>query len=388
MTYAQGRTFYDADSHIMELPDWLVEYADPDVRDRIRPLYLGAAGKLADHAMRDAEARTADPAAAAALEDKLLDHKGWSALGAFDPVERTRALDLLGFDCQLVFSTFAPTQFLGDDPALVYGGTRAHNRAMVDFCSDDPRLVPVGFMPWGSPERNVETVREAIDLGCGAILLPSVPEAGVRSPTHPDNDPVWQELEANDIPFMLHIGGGGRLMRPEFHDNGRKVTDFLGGGENIRSKDYMAIHMPPEIFLSCLVLDGVFERFPGLRGGCIEQGAMWVVPWLKRLDLAQYTFRKTEPALALDRPASEYVHGHLWFTPFPTEPVGWMIEQAGDDLFLFSSDYPHPEGGRDPLARFEGSMTAVGEGAKQRFYADNFAAMMGDRVMAGTSAGR
>ena len=80
---------------------------------------------------------------------------------------------------------------------------------------------------------------------------------------------------------MLHIGGGGRLMRREFHDNGHKVTDFLGGGENIRSKDYMAIHMPPEIFLSCLVLDGVFERFPGLRGGCIEQGAMWVVPWLQ-----------------------------------------------------------------------------------------------------------
>ena len=38
------------------------------------------------------------------------------------------------------------------------------------------------------------------------------------------------------------------------------------------------------------------------------------------------------------------------FTPFPTEPVGWMIEQAGAELFLFSSDYPHPEGGRDPLA--------------------------------------
>jgi len=388
MTYAQGRTYYDADSHIMELGDWLVEYADPDVRDRIRPLYLGAAGKLADDAMRDAEARSLDPAAAAALEADVLHHKGWGALGAFDPVERTRALDLLGFDCQLVFSTFAPTQFLGDDPDLVYGGTRAHNRAMVDFCSDDPRLVPVGFVPWGTPERNAATVREAIDLGCGAVLLPSVPEHGVPSPTHPDNDPVWRALEENDVPFMLHIGGGGQLMRREFHDNGRKVTDFLGGGENIRSKDYMAIHMPPEIFLSCLVLDGIFERFPGLRGGCIEQGAMWVVPWLKRLDLAQYTFRKTEPALALGKPASEYVHGHLWFTPFPTEPVGWMIEQAGDDLFLFSSDYPHPEGGRDPLARFEGTMGSASDLARQRFYADNFAEMMGGRVMAGASGGR
>ncbi len=62
-----------------------------------------------------------------------------------------------------------------------------------------------------------------------------------------------------------------------------------------------------------------------------------------------------------------------------------MIEQAGDDLFLFSSDYPHPEGGRDPLGRFEGTMGSVDDVAKQRFYADNFAAMMGSRVMAGAS---
>ena len=126
--------------------------------------------------------RTVDAAAAAALEDKLLDHKGWSALGAFDPVERTRALDLLGFECQLVFSTFAPTQFLGDDPDLVYGGTRAHNRAMVDFCADDPRLVPVGFVPWGTPEHNAATVQEAIDLGCGAVLASLGAGAACRRP--------------------------------------------------------------------------------------------------------------------------------------------------------------------------------------------------------------
>ena len=39
-----------------------------------------------------------------------------------------------------------------------------------------------------------------------------------------------------------------------------------------------------------MVLDGIFEKFPRLRGGCIEQGAMWIVPWLKRLDISQDTF--------------------------------------------------------------------------------------------------
>ena len=54
-----------------------------------------------------------------------------------------------------------------------------------------------------------------------------------------------------------------------------------------------------------------------------------------------------------------------------------MIEQAGDDLFLCSSDFPHPEGGRDPLGRFEASMADLSEESKVRFYSGNFADMMG-----------
>jgi predicted TIM-barrel fold metal-dependent hydrolase len=376
MPYGEGRTYYDADSHLMELSDWLVRYADPGVRAKIRPLYLGGAGALAERAVAEAEARRGDAAKARALEGALMKAKGWSALGAFDPAERSRALDLLGFQKQIVFSTFAPTQFASDDPELLYGGARAHNRAMADFCSSDPRLVAVGFVPLQDPERAAQETREAIRLGCGAILVPSAPPRD-RSPTHPAYDAVWGTLQDEGIPFMLHIGGGGRPLRRAFHENGKPpVTDFLGGGENIRSKDYMVLHHPPETFLACMALDGVFERFPGLRGGCIEQGALWVVPWLLRMDIAQETFRRTEPALALPLRASEYIRRQVKFTPFPTEPVGWMIEQAGEELFLFSSDYPHPEGGRDPLGRFEASLANVSSSAKDRFYAGNFAEMM------------
>jgi len=162
-----------------------------------------------------------------------------------------------------------------------------------------------------------------------------------------------------------------------FHKNGRPVTDFLGGGENIRSKDFMTIHYGPESFLSAMALDGIFEKFPRLRAGCIEQGAMWIVPWLKRLDLAQETFVKTEPALKMPLRASEYIRRQVKFTPFPHEPAGWIIEHAGDELCMFSSDYPHIEGGRNPLKRFEASTATISTEAKERFYSRNFAEMMG-----------
>jgi hypothetical protein len=80
----------------MELGDWLAGYADREVRDRLRPLYLGGAGALAERAVADAETRRGDADAAARLEENVMGPKGWSALGAFDPQERSRALDLLG----------------------------------------------------------------------------------------------------------------------------------------------------------------------------------------------------------------------------------------------------------------------------------------------------
>ncbi len=375
--YASGRVFRDADSHLMETHGWLEPYADPAIRDRIRPLHLGGAGAVAGEAVDEATRRAADEARIAALEADIMRDKGWSALGATDKAERSRALDRLGFESQLVFATFAATQFVSNDLELLYGGTRALNRAMVDFCSEDPRLLPVGFVPLVDPRRAAVEVEYALELGVATIQVPSTPGRDF-SPTHPDYDGVWARLQEADRPFMLHIGGGGRGLHRKYHENGMaKPTDFLGGGENIRAKDYMVIGQSPENFLSCMILDGMFDRYPGLRGGCIEQGALWVVPWLQRLDLAM-TFAKTEPILqSLSMKPSEFVHGRLWFTPFPNEPVGWMIEQGGDDLFLFSSDYPHPEGTRDPIARFEATMADVSAGARDRFYERNFDAMMG-----------
>jgi len=382
MPYAEGRIYYDADSHLMETRDWLVSYADPEMRERLAPLDLGTAGRLADRAVAHAADRRLNAESVAQLEANLMTTKGWEALGAFDPAERSRALDLLGFERQLVFTTFAMSQFFGIfrrdkiDLDVVYGGARAHNRAIADFCSHDKRLLGVGFVPLEVPELAEKAIDDAIKFGCAAIHIPSAPPLK-KSPTHSDYDGVWARLQDASVPFMLHVGGSGLGMPLAFHKNGRPVTDFLGGGENIRSKDFMTIHYGPESFLSAMALDGIFEKFPRLRAGCIEQGAMWIVPWLKRLDIAQETFVKTEPALKMPLRASEYIRRQVKFTPFPHEPAGWIIEHAGDELCMFSSDYPHIEGGRNPLKRFETSTATISAEAKERFYSRNFAEMMG-----------
>jgi predicted TIM-barrel fold metal-dependent hydrolase len=376
--YAEGRTYYDADSHIMELEDWLAAYVEPDVRDRIGGLRLGAAGKLAADAVRRAGERRLDDAKRAELEAKLLDLKGWHALGAFDPAERSRALDLLGFDRQLVFTTFASSQFLAsDDPEVRAAGTRALNRGIVDFCAQDERLLPVAFVPLGDPAKAAAEVAACLEDGAAAVHVTHDAPKRV-SHTHPDYDGVWGALAEAGVPFVLHVGGSRLNVPKSLHDNGLPaVTDFIGGGENIRSKDYMALSHAPELFLACMAMDGTFDRFPRLHGGVIELGASWVPTMLVKLDQATRSFRHTEPQLnAMELKPSEYIHRQVWFTPFPGEPVGDIIDQAGDDLLLFSSDYPHPEGTRDPLGRFRTALEGVGEAAQERFYSGNFADMM------------
>jgi predicted TIM-barrel fold metal-dependent hydrolase len=46
---------------------------------------------------------------------------------------------------------------------------------------------------------------------------------------------------------------------------------------------------------------------------------------------------------------------------------------------MFSSDYPHVEGGRKPVERFEASLEAAStdDDARQHFWSDNFLDLMG-----------
>ena len=64
-------------------------------------------------------------------------------------------------------------------------------------------------------------------------------------------------------------------------------------------------------------------------------------------------------------------------TPYPHEPTGWIIENTGPEVCLFSSDFPHSEGGRNPLKRFGEAMVGTSVADQQRFYRDNFINLMG-----------
>jgi predicted TIM-barrel fold metal-dependent hydrolase len=366
----------------METAEWLHDHATPEEAALIPGLDPRNAGKGVHKAIAKAAERRADPEATQKLleEPIISGPKGWFAYGASTPDERSKALDLLGFQRQLVFPTFALGQFArSDDDAVLYAGASALNRGMAAFCGHDPRLLSVGFLPLRNPARAMATLEAGIAAGIKAFWVSADP-AGDRSPAHVDHEPIWARLASANIPIMLHIGAG-KLLPREYHNNGRPApTDWLGGGENLRAKDWPATAHRAQNFLTAFVLDGVFERHPNLRCGVIELGGTWMPSFMQILDQAANSFKKSEPLIAeLKLKPSEYLRRQVRVSLFPFEDAAWLIESAGEEMFMFASDYPHPEGGRDPLGRFEASLDArnIGTAARERFYHQNFAFLMG-----------
>jgi predicted TIM-barrel fold metal-dependent hydrolase len=382
MTYAGDRILYDADTHIMELPDFLRKFADPDIREEL-PLVSYGRSIVTDEEVEvimsnGAQHSEEHKQSLIALGDRMITEvKEIQALGSFDKHDRVVANDMLGFIKQLVFAThslhmpFSPSSKIPD--RLRYGGARAHNRHMIDFCSVDERLMGVAAIPLENPELALEEVKFAVDGGLQAMWIPHR-LAGERSPTHVDYNPIWALLQEAEIPVVFHVGGNPLQLPPAWSNTGRGVTrDWMGGGENVRARDAAVLHQGIETFVSMFVLDGVLEEFPRLKLASVELGAGWVPELLVRLDQIHKAYSKVDDRLkGFTRHPSEQIREQMAFTPFVFEDVGRLIEHSNDDLYLFSSDYPHTEGGRDPIARFESCMQNVSREAVDKFNSQNF----------------
>ena len=385
MAYVTDRVVHDADAHVMETPEWIDEFADRRVREyALSNFDIGDVGKtLAE--IENARRLHDDPAYRADDARDVMVRKNWRATGSFIPQDRSRALDHLGFASQLVFPTVFNTMLEalehGDDHDLTYETASAANRAQVAFCSVDPRLLAVAYVPLSDFDRAASTAAEAIEGGAQALLIPNrCPRRHATS--HIGFDPVWAMAQEARVPVLMHVATPELVMAPQHRNNGLPPEpDFHGGGENFRSVSYMAISSAPMQALSMLIFDGVLERFPALKFGIIELGAVWVPGFMRQLEAAFEAFERHEQRLQkLSLRPVEYFRRQVRVTPYPTEPTGWIIEQSGPEICMFSSDYPHVEGGRNPMRRFDNEVAHLADDVQDRFYRANFEDLFSGRL--------
>lgn len=387
MPYLEGRIAHDADSHIMEPLD----FYEPFLTSTTQQTLAGLAGprneRLASW-LGTVVAKHDDPEFRQNATAEVMLRKGWEAHGAWRPDDRVEALDALGFASQLVFTTSllgpltASEHPRGSSPAdadFAYDLAAGHNRAILDFCSHDDRLLPVGYLPLMDIERTSAFVADAIEAGCAAMMIASRCPAE-HSPSHIGLDTTWAQLEEAAVPVVFHVGGGD-WMNPTYKENGLPpVKDFVGGDTNFTSVSFLPIANAPMQTLGTMIIDGVLDRFSDLRFGVIEQGASWVPSWMRSMDSAAAAFTKNEERLRnLSMLPSEFVARQVRVTPYPHEDIGWIIKNSSPDVCLFNSDFPHIEGGRNPLKRFDASLDAAScsEAERDAFYAGNMVDLVG-----------
>lgn len=377
MPYVENRTVHDADSHVMELPTKIVDYFEAAYLKDFNAKANKSISVTKD--LEDAVAKQNDESFRAEEESQLLLRKNHLALGAFRSEDRPLCLDYLGFTSQLVFTTAALGNYGLDDgdPLLAGAAARAHNRMNTDFCSVDKRLLATGYVPLCDIEAAPIIAKQALDLGCKGLVIPSKCPA-THSPSHIGLDPLWALAQEAGVPILFHVGGEEK-MASSYTENGLpKVLDFHGGDENFTGLSFMSIPLSLWQTMAAMVFDGVLDRHPNLMFGAIELGASWLPSWMQFLDSGFEAFRKGEERLQKlsDRP-SELVKRRFRVTPYAHEPTGWIMQNTSEDMLLFSSDFPHVEGGRNPIKRFEDNLVDINARAKQGFYRDNFISLMG-----------
>ncbi len=264
---------------------------------------------------------------------------------------RLALMDEQGVEATIMLPTLgvAVEQDMVDDVGLTYASLRAFNRWLEEDWGygSDRRLFGVPMLSLLDVEQGTAELCRVRDLGARVVHLRPGPVGG-RSPAHPDHDGFWATAVEAGISVIFHVSNSG--YNKAF---GSLWSEDPANPSHNQSPLQWALcntERPIVDTLTVLTLHNLFGRHPRLRVISIENGSSWVKPLLKTVDKAAALGRRG-PMIGGPLPPrpSEALAEHLWVCPFPEDDVSELINVLGADHVLFGSDYPHPEGLREPI---------------------------------------
>lgn len=391
----KGRAI-DLDSHEnVPIPRWGEVFGKPALR------YL----ELYPELIKVAEARSGgwqgryniDNGETEISERSVWEAKGTLAPSSVDIGRRPQVLDVMGIRRALIFPAFGAFAFAAasgggqnrfattneEQQKAGWDGVEAYNEWAGAVTSSNPdRMRIVGILPTAKPGMTLEGLlaetERQMKMGIRAFYFSTgLPPLGI-SPASMELDPWYALMAEANIPITFHAGSGTGFLKSEAWT---RAPQFM----NTFSEDAEMVAEPMSIstnswseqnFISAMLLGGVFERHPKLRVGAIELGGFWIGPLAERLDLFTDPARKMNwtGAKGLRLRPSEYIARHVRVTPFVFEPVESYVERYPhlEDVYCFSTDYPHPEGNKWSMKRFYDQLSPhVSDAFMEKFFVTN-----------------
>ena len=387
----------DVDSHYFEPPGWLSE-VDPKLAaelpesDPIERVVRFVVGDLLDTVPREKLPEDLldllAPAGHRALEHSLgrIAEESEAVDAApptmsYDATARLAYNDEQGIDVQFLNPTFASNAIAAASrtgrPELMQRALEAFNTWSAQVCAGHTdRLVPTAMIDLADVDWAVAELGRMRAAGSRAFQIRAEPVRGEKSLAHPDLDPVWAAAADLGMAAVFHIGAARTEVDKGWYFNG-------GSPSNFALLHLVAGPMVPQVALAAMLIEGVFERHPGLVLIVEELGITWLPHFIQTMDSittgahgANFGMGPGDYTLPLT--PSEYMRRQVRVTPLvSSDPLRPVIDEVPEEMLVFSSDVPHPEGRDGAVQICAAQLEGLPAARQERFFGGEIASLLG-----------
>ena len=247
---------------------------------------------------------------------------GGSILGP----QRLQVMDEQGVDVQaLTINGFwwyaAAERELADRIVL------AQNEGLAKWVAQHPdRFVAMASVALQHPDRAAAQLEDGVKrLGLrGASIGGHVNGEDLSLPKY---DPFWAKAAELSVPVVMHPGGAENLVRPGVFRGRGDLGNIIGNP------------LETTYFLSRLIFDGVFDRFPGLRVAAAHAGG-YLPSYLGRTEAACLV--RANADCANKKKPSEYLKSQIFIDTMVFSPEGLrhLVAEAGVSQIVYGTDVP------------------------------------------------
>ena len=253
-------------------------------------------------------------------------------LGGLDPDAHVKDMDLDGIAGGVLYPSQGLTVFRVVATDLLSAIFRAYNDYLAEFCQPHPnRLKGIAMINVDSVEDAAGELERAAKIGLPGAMISVRP---IVRYDHPSYERLWAAAQDLDMPLSLHIGTtrwrpGDDVSTPVFQAD----IDFPLRDIDVREA------------INCMIMSGVFERYPKLMVGAVEYELAWAPYFMQQMDdFYKHRARGVQGMRFKGESLPSDFFRRNVFIGFQEDALGIELRHhIGVDNLTWGSDYPHAE---------------------------------------------
>lgn len=239
---------------------------------------------------------------------------------------RMALMDELGIDIQVVH--VGQYWWYSADPVLARRITRVQDEGVAEWCDRHPdRFVGLSTVALQHPELAAEQLEYAVrELGLRGASIGGHVNGEVPSTSR--FDPFWAKLEELDVPVFMHPQRAAFLLREGALDGRGDLNNIVGNP------------LETTVFLSRLIFDGTFDRFPGIKV-CAAHGGGYLPSYSGRTEVTCQV--RSDAECANEKRPREYLQTQILVDSmvFTHEGLRHLVEEMGATQVVYGTDIPY-----------------------------------------------